>query len=247
VAAIETVIRKHPTQESYNWIWNVTSPNSGGGLQRVDVPKRDDNGNVIRNEAGEEVCEVLLEVDKIHKAILEWNKNHFHQADETPFAGGAENTVLYDLLGYTGMSKVAKDVVEGTFLEKYGDKLGDILPETEQVICEWAMPEEIKVLRKTINCKILEEDFISGFKGWKENASTSPPGQHLGHYKAIVTDPDLKKEDPDKSHLREQQTNFVSALVKLLNIPLKCGFAPKWWCISVMVMIEKDPGNPCIE
>jgi hypothetical protein len=97
---------------------------------------------VIRNEAGEEVCEVLLEVDKIHKAILERNKNHFHQADETPFAGGAENTVLYDLLGYTGMSKVAKDVVEGTFLEKYGDKLGDILPETEQVICEWARGDQ---------------------------------------------------------------------------------------------------------
>jgi hypothetical protein len=68
-----------------------------------------------------------------------------HQAKETPFAGGAKNTVLYDLLGYTGMSKAAKDVVEGTFMEKYGDELGDILPETKQVIRELAMPEEIKV------------------------------------------------------------------------------------------------------
>jgi hypothetical protein len=70
-AAIETVIQKHRTQESYNQIRNVTCPNSGGGLQRVDVPKRDDNGNVIRNEAGKEVREVILEVDEIHKAILE--------------------------------------------------------------------------------------------------------------------------------------------------------------------------------
>ncbi len=108
------------------------------------------------------------------------------------------------------------------------------------------MPE-IKVLGTKINCKILEEDFISGFKGWKESASTSPSGQHLGHYKATVTDLDLKKQDPEKSHLRKRQTNFVSALVKLLNIPLKCGSAPKWWCISVMVMIENDPGNPCIK
>jgi hypothetical protein len=88
------------------------------------------------------------------------------------------------------------------------------------------MPE-IKVLGTKINCKILEEDFISGFKGWKESASTSPSGQHLGHYKATVTDLDLKKQDPEKSHLRKRQTNFVSALVKLLNIPLKCGSAPK--------------------
>jgi hypothetical protein len=60
---------------------------------------------VLRNVDGEEIREVLLEVDDIHKALLEQNRKHFHQADETPFAGGAENLVLYDLLGYTGMSK----------------------------------------------------------------------------------------------------------------------------------------------
>jgi hypothetical protein len=64
---------------------------------------------------------------------LERNKKYFHQADDTPFAGGAENMVLYDLLGYTGMSKAAKDMVDGTFLEKYGDEV-NVLPEMEQVI-----------------------------------------------------------------------------------------------------------------
>jgi hypothetical protein len=95
----------------------VTKSGTGGGLQRVDVPKRDEDGNVVQDQEGNEVREVLLEVEDIHKAILERNKRHFHQADETPFAGGAENTILYDLIGYTGMSQAAKDVVEGTFLE----------------------------------------------------------------------------------------------------------------------------------
>jgi hypothetical protein len=81
----------------------------------------------------------------------------------------------------------------------------------------------------------------------KESTSTSPSGWHLRHYKAIVNDPDLKKQDPKHSHLRERKTHFVSALVKLLNIPIKYGFAPKRWCTSVTVMIEKDPGNPRIE
>jgi hypothetical protein len=246
-AAIESLIRKHRTEESYKQIKQVVRPNSGGGLQRVDVPKKDAEGNAIRDEAGEEVREVLLEVDGIHKAILERNKKHFHQADETPFAGGAENMVLYDLIGYTGMSQAAKDVVDGTFLSKYGDELGSILPETGQVIRELSMPEEIKVLGKKIDTKISEEDFISGFKSWKESTSTSPSDRHLGHYKAIVNDPDLKKQDPEKSHLRERETNFVSSLVKLLNIPIKYGFATKRWCTSVTVMIEKDPGNPRIE
>jgi hypothetical protein len=246
-AAIKSLIQKHCTEESSKRIKQVVCPNSSGGLQRVDVPKKDAEGNAIRDEAGKEVCEVLLEVDAIHKAILERNKKHFHQADETPFTGGAENTVLYDLIGYTGMSQAAKDVVDGTFLVKYGDKLGNILPETEQVICKLSIPEEIKVLGKKIDTEISKEDFISGFKGWKESTSTSPSGQHLGHYKAIVNDPDLKKQDPEKSHLQEWSTNFVSCLVKLLNIPIKYGFAPKRWCTSVTVMIEKDPGDPQIE
>jgi hypothetical protein len=54
------------------------------------------------------------------------------------------------------------------------------------------MPEEIKVLGKKIDSKISDEDFIDGFKKWKESTSTSPSGQHLWHYKAIVTDLDLK-------------------------------------------------------
>jgi hypothetical protein len=135
----------------------------GSGLQRVDVPKRDEDGNVVQDQEGNEVREVLLEVEDIHKAILEWNKRHFHQADKTPFAGGAKNTILYDLIGYMRMSQAAKDVVEGTFLEKHGDELKNLLPETQQLIKEMAMPEEIKVLDEKINCEILEDDFISGW------------------------------------------------------------------------------------
>jgi hypothetical protein len=67
------------------------------------------------------------------------------------------------------MSQAAKDVVEGTFLEKHGDELKNLLPETEQLIKEMAMPEEIKVLGEKINCEILEDNFISGFRKWKES------------------------------------------------------------------------------
>jgi hypothetical protein len=128
------------------------------------MPKQDEHGKVVQDQEGNEVQEVLLEVEDIHKAILEWNKCHFHQADKTPFTGGAENTILYVLIGYMGMSQAAKDVVKGTFLEKHGDELKNVLPETEQLIKEMAIPEEIKVLGEKITCEILEDDFISGFR-----------------------------------------------------------------------------------
>jgi hypothetical protein len=201
-------------------------PSTGGGLQRVDIPKRNKDGNIILDEDGKEVREVLLEIEAIHKVLLARNKKHSHQADDTPFVGGSEDMVLYDLIGYTGMSKEAKDVMEGTFLEKYGDEL-DILPETELVIRELAMPEKIKVLGKKIDHEIMVKDFISGFKKWVESTSTSPLECHLGHYKAIVTNQDLKKQDPEKEHLCAHKTNFVEALVKMINLPLRHGFAPK--------------------
>ncbi len=86
------------------------------------------------------------------------------------------------------------------------------VPETEQLIKELSMPEEIPGLGKKIDCEITEEDFISGFKAWKESTSTSPSGRHLGHTTRLfltltVYDPDLKKlkilrhsiyEPPDK-------------------------------------------------
>jgi hypothetical protein len=73
-AVVELLIPKHRTFESYAKIKRVTKPGTGGGLQRVDVPKRDENGNVIHNLDRKEGREVLLEVKDIHKVILEQNK-----------------------------------------------------------------------------------------------------------------------------------------------------------------------------
>ena len=40
---------------------------------------------------------------------------------------------------------------------------------------------------------------------------------------------------------------MVALMVNMINIPLKYGFVPQQWCKLITVMIEKDPGNPCIE
>jgi hypothetical protein len=45
-------------------------PSVGGGLKRVDIPKRDEDGNVILDKDGKEVREVLLEIEAIHEALL---------------------------------------------------------------------------------------------------------------------------------------------------------------------------------
>ncbi len=170
------------------------------------------------------------------QSSIEMQSKPFHQVDDTPFAGDAANTILYNIIGYTDMSKGAWDVVDGNFLEKYGHNLDGLLPETEQVICELAMPEEIKVLHKKMNVRsqrmTLSQDSSAGKR------VPQPP-----HQDAIwdvtrplsANDPDLKKESPGNAYLCKLEMNFVQALMRLLNIPLRYGFAPKCWCKSVTV------------
>jgi hypothetical protein len=77
-AAVEAIIRKNCTADSYARIKRVMKPSVGGGLKRVDIPKRDEDGNVILDKDGKEVREVLLEIEAIHEALLARNKKHFH-------------------------------------------------------------------------------------------------------------------------------------------------------------------------
>ena len=112
---------------------------------------------------------------------------------------------------------------------------------------ELAAPEEVKVLGKKAGHEIAVEDFISGFKKWKESTSTSPSGRHLGRCKATAADPGLKKQDPEQEHLRARETNFAEALVKMISLPLRHGLRTKRWRNSTTATVEKGPGSPRVE
>ena len=62
------------------------------------------------------------------------------------------------------------------------------------------------------------------FSKWKEKTTTSPSGRHLGHYKAILQEPDLI------------QYHCIMA-----SLPLTYGFTPKRWTKAIQIMLEKNP------
>ncbi len=111
------------------------------------------------DDEGKPLWEVLLKVDDIHKALLECNKKHFHQAAATSFGNEVGGGILADLVGYSGLTTVAKAIVEGTLMEQYGDSV-DMLPEMTSLIMELMMPEEIQQLGR-INPEVSSEDFFS--------------------------------------------------------------------------------------
>jgi hypothetical protein len=77
--------------------------------------------------------------------------------------------------------------------------------------------------------KIMEDDVKSGFGRWKEASSTSPSGQHLGHYRAII-----------------QHHILLECLTKFMAIAIERGISITRWQRSINVMLEKDPGQPQI-
>jgi hypothetical protein len=232
---IEAIIQSEHQQASYTQIKQVFKPNaSSGSLQRW-----------IFQKLRKPLREVLLEVDDIHWALLEQNKKHFHQAAETPLGGEVREGILADLVGYSGLTKAAKAIVDGNFLDQYGASM-EMLPETTHLIMELAMPDEIWQLRK-INHEVSTEDFYHGLLHWKESTSTSPSSRHLGHYKAIINYPKRKKEARNENYVSKCKLDLLELYTNLVNIPLKYGFAPEPWCTSITVMLKKDPRSPRIE
>jgi hypothetical protein len=128
-------------------------------------------------------------------------------------------------VGYSGLTKAAKAIVDGNFLYQYGASV-EILPETTRLIVELAMPDEIWQLGE-INCEVSTEDFYHGFLHWKESTSTSPSSRHLGHYKAIINDPERKNESRNENYVSKRKLDLLELYTDLVNIPLKYGFAPE--------------------
>jgi hypothetical protein len=82
---------------------------------------------------------------------------------------------------------------------------------------------------------VTTEDFISCFGCVAEKTSSSPSGQHVGHYLACI---DLKYE-----------LSVLLAVVHaaIMSIPLAEGFCPERWRQAIDIMLDKIPGVPRID
>jgi hypothetical protein len=59
------LIQKHKTQDLYSHIKDVFRPGQSSGLQWVDIPKLDSNGNMLTDRNGYVICEVFLDAEDI--------------------------------------------------------------------------------------------------------------------------------------------------------------------------------------
>jgi hypothetical protein len=166
------------------------------------------------------VWDTIISRADIEAHLLQFNREAFRAAAESPCGSG----VIHDALTFTSLSDEAEACLRGEIPHHWhGDD--NLLRE---FLSSFQIPNSV-MEAGPINLEITNSDIVKGFTSWKEATTTSPSGRHLGHYKALITDPIL-----------------LDCLRKFLNIAISRGIAIPRWCKAVNVMIEKDPGSPRI-
>lgn len=198
-------------------------------LSQIQIPRRVGDPavtqpgqvhNTLKTNADQLVWDTIITREDIEAHILSFNREAFRAAAESPCGCG----VIHDALTFTSLSEAAERCLQGEIPEDwYGDR--HLLRE---FLASFQIPNSVLESRP-IKLEISNSDIVKGFKSWRETTTTSPSGRHLGHYKALITDPDL-----------------LDCFRKFLTITVSRGIAPPRWCKAVNVMIEKDPGRPRI-
>jgi hypothetical protein len=164
--------------------------------------------------------ETIVSREEMERHILEYIRDSFRAAAESPCGHG----VVHDALSCTGLSPESASILSGIISPELcgNDEYLRVL------LAPFTIPPHVK-LHSELTWEISSDDVIGCFKGWKESTSTSPSGRPLGHYKALA-----------------QLTVLLHCFVQFMSIVVAQGIAIPRWCNATNVMIEKDPGKPCI-
>ncbi|KAI2512852.1 hypothetical protein MHU86_1641 [Fragilaria crotonensis] len=208
----------------------IVKPSDFTPLDKILIPRYVDQQqtseslevyNMIHQTTPREMAwDTIIDRADMEKHLLSYNRESFRAAAESPCGSG----VIFDALTFTSLSPAAKDVLRGVVPpEWYGDDLA-----LKEFLASFSIPQEV-LDTEPIPTEITTTDVEKGFKSWSEGTSTSPSKRHLGHYKAIVQDPEL-----------------LQCLTWFLHIVTSRGIAVTRWCQATNVLIEKDKGQPKI-
>jgi hypothetical protein len=159
------------------------------------------------------------------------NQRHFGQAetDGTPFTG--ESTK--HRFNWSASTNEAELVLKGEYNDK---EISDI---TRLFLDNMTRVTEAEDTSKFLTTT----KFIGKFRVWRESASTSPSGRHLGHYKALVACIDRSLDDGKRKQYKTYQEAISECYIRLINYAIKHWYSLKRWKTVVNMMIYKEQGN----
>ena len=224
---VQRTIAGETTRQVFGHLRRIVKPSEHSSLSKVLVPPESMSDGEYSSykitqatDPSSILWETIVSREEMERHILQYNRDSFRAASESPCGHG----IVHDALSYTSLSPESESILSGMVPpELSGD---DVY--LRELLASFAIPDRV-TKHGTITSDISATDVLGCFKGWKESTSTSPSGRHLGHYKALIQHPTL-----------------LHCFVQFMNIVVARGIAIPRWCNATNVMIEKDPGKPCI-
>jgi hypothetical protein len=152
--------------------------------------------------------------DLVEKTIMEGIEARYRLTEGTPFTVG----ILSQDIDLLGSSSASERVLSGTYV--CSDSIDEVTRDLIQIL------RKPDALTRPVSLAISSSDYINHWKGAKESTSSSLSGLHFGHWKAAAS-------------------NTLLAEVHALFCEITCstGFSLPRWRKSLIVMLEKVPGN----
>ncbi|KAI2492798.1 hypothetical protein MHU86_21758 [Fragilaria crotonensis] len=155
---------------------------------------------VLAQASQEDIIWEKVDRTAIEAQILKYNSTAFRTATESPCGHG----IIHNELTFTSLSSSAQHLLLSGYVPPEWHK-GDT--QLEAFFSSFAVPDHVRA-HDEISSEISSSDIEWGMKKWRESTATSPSGRHLGHYKALITNPVL-----------------LDGLTKFLNIAISNGIS----------------------
>ena len=161
--------------------------------------------------------ERITDKTTVEKLLLQWQRKHFTQANETPLASVEWNDELRN-------ESVQEEILAGEYV------LDETLPETiKDIFSQMRRPQ---CVQDEITFESTYEEFRSFIKGASEKTSTSPSGRGYNHYKTLL--------------IEEGGEDILKLLHAIVELARKYGIILNRWQKTVTTLMEKKQGVPKI-
>jgi hypothetical protein len=228
---VHRTITSEKCRQMFSHLRSIVKPKLTGGLSKLLVPRNVHAttsstafSTILAETAPEDlVWDTVVDKESMETYIQQFNRTSFRAASESPCGHG----LLHNALTFTSLLPTVTAILEkGSWPLKWTrDK-----PLLGEFLASFVIPPAVHFAEQpSIPTDLLHDNVTYGFKSWKEATSTSPSGRHLGQYKALVQDPIL-----------------LGALTQFMNLTIQHGISVARWCNATNVLLEKDPGTPCI-
>jgi hypothetical protein len=187
---VQRTINTEIVRSQFQGLRRVLKPSQSSGISKLLVPRRGEGPNDVDNtyhllqstHPDDLVWETIVEREQLEQQLLEYNRESFRAASESPLGHG----ILFDAITFSSLSPTSAAILNGYIppdLNIDDHALNELL-------ASFATPPSVSQ-KGEIPTIFSEDDVRYGFGSWRESTSTSPSGRHLGHYKAIIQHPEL--------------------------------------------------------